>query len=121
MEHTIARAKSCTVECHNVVRKLRQILDMTDDEAHFHMKQSAYLYNLGVHTMPKSHHCLNMRLTVEYFKSTTLDSDDSPVHKFNVPDHRHYVILSKNVLAASVVINSSVSSSEVCRQLILFC
>uniref|UniRef100_A0A453ANK0 Galacturonosyltransferase 7 n=2 Tax=Aegilops tauschii subsp. strangulata TaxID=200361 RepID=A0A453ANK0_AEGTS len=42
MEHTIAKAKSCTVECHNVVRKLRQILDMTDDEAHFHMKQSAF-------------------------------------------------------------------------------
>ncbi|CAM0873005.1 unnamed protein product [Alopecurus aequalis] len=112
MDQAIARAKSCTVDCNNVDKKLRQILHMTDDEAHFHMKQSAYLYNLGVHTMPKSHHCLNMRLTVEYFKSAPLDSDDSPVHKFNVPDHRHYVILSKNVLAASVVINSSVSSSE---------
>jgi alpha-1,4-galacturonosyltransferase len=117
MHQAIARAKSCTVDCNNVDKKLRQILHMTDDEAHFHMKQSAYLYNLGVHTMPKSHHCLNMRLTVEYFKSTTLDSDDSLVHKFNNPDNRHYVILSKNVLAASVVINSSVSSSEVCSQL----
>ncbi|VAH90601.1 unnamed protein product [Triticum turgidum subsp. durum] len=118
MDRAIARAKSCTVDCNNVDKKLRQILHMTDDEAHFHMKQSAYLYNLGVHTMPKSHHCLNMRLTVEYFKSTTLDSDDSPVHKFNVPDHRHYIILSKNVLAASVVINSSVSSSEETRNVV---
>ncbi|EAY89863.1 hypothetical protein OsI_11412 [Oryza sativa Indica Group] len=112
MDQTIGRAKACTVDCNNVDRKLRQILHMTEDEAHFHMKQSAYLYNLGVHTMPKSHHCLNMRLTVEYFKSAPLDSDDSAVHKFNVPDHRHYVILSKNVLAASVVINSTVSNSE---------
>ncbi|KAE8810948.1 putative galacturonosyltransferase 7 [Hordeum vulgare] len=118
MDLAIARAKSCTVDCNNVDKKLRQILHMTDDEAHFHMKQSAYLYNLGVHTMPKSHHCLNMRLTVEYFKSTTLDSDDSPVHKFKIPDHRHYVILSKNVLAASVVINSSVSSSEETRNVV---
>ncbi|KAM0841424.1 hypothetical protein ACQ4PT_059039 [Festuca glaucescens] len=118
MHQAIARAKSCTVDCNNVDKKLRQILHMTDDEAHFHMKQSAYLYNLGVHTMPKSHHCLNMRLTVEYFKSTTLDSDDSPVHKFNVPDNRHYVILSKNVLAASVIINSSVSSSEETRNVV---
>ncbi|KAK3147347.1 hypothetical protein QOZ80_3BG0281230 [Eleusine coracana subsp. coracana] len=112
MDQSIARAKSCTVDCNNVDRKLRQILHMTEDEAHFHMKQSAYLYNLGVHTMPKSHHCLNMRLTVEYFKSAPLDSDDSSVHKFNIPDHRHYVILSKNVLAASVVVNSTVSSAE---------
>jgi len=112
MDQSIARAKSCTVDCNNVDRKLRQILHMTEDEAHFHMKQSAYLYNLGVHTMPKSHHCLNMRLTVEYFKSTPLDPVDSPAHKFNIPEHRHYVILSKNVLAASVVINSTVSSCE---------
>ncbi|KAL5209475.1 hypothetical protein ABZP36_005098 [Zizania latifolia] len=112
MDRTIARAKACTVDCNNVDRKFRQILHMTEDEAHFHMKQSAYLYNLGVHTMPKSHHCLNMRLTVEYFKSTPLDSDDSNAHRFTVPDHRHYVILSKNVLAASVVINSTVNSSE---------
>ncbi|XP_052163123.1 probable galacturonosyltransferase 7 isoform X2 [Oryza glaberrima] len=85
MEQTIARAKSCTVDCRNVDRKLRQILDMTEDEAHFHMKQSAFLYNLGAQTLPKSHHCLSMR---------------------------HYVILSKNILAASVVINSTVNSSK---------
>nr|XP_051213623.1 probable galacturonosyltransferase 7 isoform X3 [Lolium perenne] len=112
MDHTIARAKSCTVECHNVVRKLRQILDMTDDEAHFHMKQSAFLYNLGAQTLPKTHHCFSMRLTLEYFKSPSLDSDVSLARKFKTPNHRHYVILSKNVLAASVVINSTVISSK---------
>ncbi|KAG2647606.1 hypothetical protein PVAP13_2KG585800 [Panicum virgatum] len=84
MERTIARSKSCTVDCKNVDRKLRQILDMTEDEAHFHMKQSAFLYNL----------------------------DDSPSGKFSSPKYMHYVILSKNVLAASVVINSTVSSCK---------
>ena len=113
MERTIARSKSCTVDCKNVDRKLRQILDMTEDEAHFHMKQSAFLYNLGAQTLQKSHHCLNMRLTLEYFKSSSFDSDDSPSGKFSSPKYMHYVILSKNVLAASVVINSTVSSSKV--------
>ncbi|KAJ1292457.1 hypothetical protein BS78_02G392700 [Paspalum vaginatum] len=84
MERTIGRAKSCTVDCKNVDRKLRQILDMTEDEAHFHMKQSAFLYNL----------------------------DDSPPGKFSSPKYRHYVLLSRNVLAASVVINSTVHSSK---------
>lgn len=111
MERTIVRAKSCTVDCKNVDRKLRQILDMTEDEAHFHMKQSAFLYNLGAQTLPKSHHCLSMRLTLEYFKSSSLDSDDSP-GKFSSPEYRHYVILSRNVLAASVVVNSTVSSCK---------
>ncbi|KAL5198877.1 hypothetical protein ABZP36_002389 [Zizania latifolia] len=112
MEQTIARAKSCTVDCHNVDRKLRQILDMTEDEAHFHMKQSAFLYNLGAQTLPKSHHCLSMRLTLEYFKFSSLDSENSYARKFNAASGRHYVILSKNILAASVVINSTVSSSK---------
>jgi alpha-1,4-galacturonosyltransferase len=87
---------------------------MTDDEAHFHMKQSAFLYNLGAQTLPKTHHCFSMRLTLEYFKSPSLDSDISLTRKFKTPNHRHYVILSKNVLAASVVINSTVISSKVC-------
>ncbi|GJN33445.1 hypothetical protein PR202_gb22045 [Eleusine coracana subsp. coracana] len=112
MEQTIARAKSCTVDCKNVDRKLRQILDMTEDEAHFHRTQSAFLYNLGAQTLPKSHHCLSMRLTLEYFKSSSLDSDDSFSRKLNSPKYRHYVILSKNVLAASVVVNSTVSNSK---------
>uniref|UniRef100_A0A0D9X301 Hexosyltransferase n=1 Tax=Leersia perrieri TaxID=77586 RepID=A0A0D9X301_9ORYZ len=112
MEQTIAKAKSCTVDCHNVDRKLRQILDMTEDEAHFHMKQSAFLYNLGAQTLPKSHHCLSLRLTLEYFKSSSSDSDVSSAHKFNAANSRHYVILSKNILAASVAINSTVSSSK---------
>ncbi|KAF0907554.1 hypothetical protein E2562_018366 [Oryza meyeriana var. granulata] len=112
MEKTIAKAKSCIVDCRNVDRKLRQILDMTEDEAHFHMKQSAFLYNLGAQTLPKSHHCLSMRLTLEFFKSSSLDSDDSSAYKFNADNGRHYVILSKNILAASVVINSTVSSSK---------
>ncbi|CAL5084710.1 unnamed protein product [Urochloa decumbens] len=112
MERIIARSKSCTVDCKNVDRKLRQILDMTEDEAHFHMKQSAFLYNLGAQTLPKSHHCLSMRLTLEYFKSSSLDSDDSPSGKLNSPKYRHYVILSRNILAASVVINSTVSNCK---------
>ncbi|TVU01169.1 hypothetical protein EJB05_53382 [Eragrostis curvula] len=112
MEQTTARAKSCTVDCKNVDRKLRQILDMTEDEAHFHMTQSAFLYNLGAQTLPKSHHCLSMRLTLEYFKSYLSDSDGSFSRKLNSPKYRHYVILSKNVLAASLVINSTVSSSK---------
>ena len=66
MEHTIERAESCEVGCSIVERKLRQLLDITEDEAYFHTRQSAFLYHLGVQTTPKTHHCLNMRLTVEY-------------------------------------------------------
>nr|XP_029120364.1 probable galacturonosyltransferase 7 isoform X2 [Elaeis guineensis] len=118
MDQTIARAKSCTVDCKNVDKKLRQILDLTEDEALFHKKQSAFLYHLSVQTMPKSLHCLSMRLTVEYFKSPPMDSASSHAHKFENPELRHYVIFSRNMLAASVAINSTVANSEATEDMV---
>lgn len=112
MEVAITRAKSVTVDCNNVDKKLRQILDLTEDEADFHMKQSAFLYQLAVHTTPKSHHCLSMRLTVEYFKSP-LDMELQQDEKYMNPALQHYAIFSKNVLAATVVINSTVLHAQV--------
>ncbi|KAF8089930.1 hypothetical protein N665_0494s0035 [Sinapis alba] len=105
MEAVISRAKSFPVDCNNVDKKLRQILDLTEDEASFHMKQSVFLYQLAVQTMPKSLHCLSMRLTVEYFKSSPIEVDDSD--KFSDPSLLHFVIISDNILASSVVINST--------------
>jgi alpha-1,4-galacturonosyltransferase len=114
MEQAIAQATGSPVDCNNVIRKLRQILDLTEAEIHFHQVQSAFLYYLGVHTMPKSLHCLNMRLTVEYLKPLTSDSDGFYLEKFDMPKYRHCVIFSKHVLAASVTVNSTVMSSKVC-------
>src|SRR5438034_159210 len=83
MEQTIERAKSCEVGCSNVERKLRQLLDVTEDEAYFHKRQSAFLYHLGVQTTPKTHHCLNRN---SYLEAT--------VHVTNIEDHHK---LSKDV------------------------
>lgn len=112
MEQTIAKAKGCTVECSNVERKLRQILDLTEDETHFHMKQSAFLYHLGVQTMPKSLHCLSMRLTVEFFRGPPPDKEPFG-YKLDDPRLRHFVIFTRDILAVSVTINSTVMSSKV--------
>lgn len=112
MEGAIARAKSLTTDCNNVDKKLRQLVDITEDEANFHMKQSAFLYQIVVQTLPKSLHCLSMRLTVEYFRSPSPDMELLPAEKYMNPVLYHYVILSNNVLAASVVINSTVMHSK---------
>ncbi|KAL6142449.1 hypothetical protein ACLB2K_060729 [Fragaria x ananassa] len=111
MQAVIAKAKTFPVECHNVDKKLRQIFDMTADEAHFHMKQSVFLYQLAVQTMPKSLHCLSMRLTVEFFRDPVYDME-SLASKYNDPALQHYVIFSTNVLASSVVINSTVMHAK---------
>lgn len=117
MEAAIAKAKSCPVDCNNVDKKFRQLADMTEDEANFHMKQSAFLYKLAVQTMPKSLHCLSMRLTVEYFRSS-FDIEDKLLERFVNPDLYHYVIFSKNVLASSAAINSTVAHSKESEKLV---
>lgn len=112
MEVTVAKAKSVPVDCNNVDKKFRQLVDLTEDEANFHMKQSAFLFQLAIQTMPKSLHCLSMRLTVEYFRSTPPDLDSSQSDKLLNPELHHYVIFSNNVLASSAVINSTVMNAE---------
>ncbi|KAL6871024.1 hypothetical protein ACP4OV_014872 [Aristida adscensionis] len=112
MEHAIERARSSEVGCSNVERKLRQLLDITEDEAYFHTRQSAFLYHLGVQTMPKTHHCLNMRLTVEYFKSRSIRMDQLKEQELEHPTFHHYAIFSRNVLSASTTINSTVMNSK---------
>lgn len=112
MEATIIQAKSCNVDCNNVDKKFRQLVDLTEDEADFHMKQSAFLFHLAIQTLPKSLHCLSMRLTVEYFRSPPPDTDTSLTDKFSNPDFHHYVIFSTNMLASSAVINSTVMNAN---------
>ncbi|MQL92368.1 hypothetical protein Taro_024990 [Colocasia esculenta] len=112
MKEALTRGKALHMDCSYVEKKLRQILDLTEDEALFHMRQSAFLYHLGVQTMPKSHHCLSMRLTVESFKSPSVDVESSHTEKLDNPSLHHYVIFSKNILASSVAINSTVMSAK---------
>ncbi|XP_015692434.1 probable galacturonosyltransferase 7 isoform X2 [Oryza brachyantha] len=111
MAKTIAAAKSSPTECTTFEKKLRQLLDMTEDEAHFHARQGAYLYRLGVQTLPKTLHCLSMRLTVDYFKSFA-DMEHSDTQKLENPVLQHYVIFSTNLLASSMTVNSTVINSE---------
>ncbi|XP_030456138.2 probable galacturonosyltransferase 7 isoform X2 [Syzygium oleosum] len=118
MKASIANAKSFPVDCNNVYKKLSQILDLTEDEANFHMKQSAFLYRVAVQTMPKSLHCLSMRLTVDYFTSHSNDMEVPLSEKYLDPTLRHLVIFSKNVLASSVVINSTVMHAKESQNLV---
>lgn len=119
MEDVISRSKSLQPDYRYVEKKMRLILDWAEEEAKFYAKQGAFLYQLSVQTVPKSLHCLSMRLTAESFKNLRVDAENSHAERLNNPDLLHYVIFSKNVLASSVVINSTVTSAEVTNHLII--
>ena len=113
MEELISRGKSLISDNLYIEKKMRLILDWAEEEAKLYSKQGSFLYQLSVQTVAKSLHCLSMRLTVESFKTLPLESLNSHAKKLGNPDLQHYVIFSKNILASSVVINSTVARTEV--------
>ncbi|CAN4118035.1 unnamed protein product [Withania somnifera] len=87
MEAVIAQAKACHVDCSNVDKKFRQLVDLTENEATFHMRQ-------------------------KYFRYPPPDIDQSLAERHLNPNLHHFVIFSSNVLASSAVINSTVTHAK---------
>ncbi|XP_068657963.1 probable galacturonosyltransferase 7 [Aristolochia californica] len=91
MDAVISKAKEHVASTSNVDKKFRQLIDLTEDEAHFHRKQSAFLYQLAVDTVPRTLHCLSLGLTVEYFSSHSVEATVNQVF--------HVVIEGQNYFA----------------------
>ncbi|CAI5461897.1 unnamed protein product, partial [Closterium sp. Yama58-4] len=67
--------------------------------------------------LPKALHCLNLRLAVAYgkddeIKALTKAREEKQAEKFKDPSLYHYALFSDNVLAVSVVINSTVQNTK---------
>ncbi|GJP37398.1 hypothetical protein CLOM_g21806 [Closterium sp. NIES-68] len=67
--------------------------------------------------LPKALHCLNLRLAVAYgqddeMKALTKAREKKQADKFKDPSLHHYALFSDNVLAVSVVINSTVQNTK---------
>nr|VDD57782.1 unnamed protein product [Brassica oleracea] len=71
-------------------------------------------WHLASHGVPKCLHCLSLRLTEEYsvnaMARTRLPPPES-VSRLTDPSFHHVIILTDNVLAASVVISSTVQNA----------
>ncbi|KAJ8626735.1 hypothetical protein MRB53_020042 [Persea americana] len=72
-----------------------------------------HLASIGV---PKSMHCLCLKLAEEYSVNALARSSLPPpefIHRITDTTHRHFAILTDNILAASVVVSSALRN---CRQ-----
>ncbi|XP_024528428.1 polygalacturonate 4-alpha-galacturonosyltransferase [Selaginella moellendorffii] len=112
MGEILERAKAQHYDCTAMVKKLRAMLHATEQEGRMLKKQSVFLSQLAAKTIPKGLHCLSMRLSVEFY-SLPPERRELP-HQENLEDPNlyHYALFSDNVLATSVVINSTVSTAK---------
>lgn len=108
MGHALSLAKDRLYDCITVARKLRAMLQSTEDSVNTLKKKSTFLIQLAAKTVPKELHCLPVLLTTEYYLKGYENKGFPLSPKLEDPSLYHYAIFSDNVLATSVVVNSTV-------------
>ena len=113
MEATLFRAQAAYPDCSAMASKLRAMTSNTEEQLRAQQKQASYLTQVVARTMPKGLHCFSLSLISEYFQ---MDAEKRVLprgHLVEDPDLYHYAVFSDNVLACSVVVNSTICNSKV--------
>lgn len=108
MGHVLSIAKDRLYECPTMLLKLRAMLQSSEENVNALKKKSAFLIQLAAKTIPKPLHCLPLRLAADYFLLGYQNREYPNKEKLEDPSLYHYAIFSDNVLATSVVVNSTV-------------
>ncbi|KAL4200039.1 hypothetical protein AMTRI_Chr03g54400 [Amborella trichopoda] len=119
MEAVLTKAGRVYNDCGAMATKLRAMTHNAEEQVAAHKKQAEHLSQLAATTFPKGLHCLTMRLTTDFFELQSDKRGITDTSKLKRADLYHYVIFSDNVLACSVVVNSTVSSSLAPEKLVI--
>ncbi|CAN6481033.1 unnamed protein product [Victoria cruziana] len=112
MGDTLSKARTRLHDCGLVTQKLRAMLQSADEQVRGLKKQSIFLSQLAAKTIPNAIHCLSMRLTIAYYLLPPEKRKFPNVEKLEDPTLYHYALFSDNVLAASVVVNSTIMNAK---------
>lgn len=113
MEQTLMKGKQMQDDCAAVVKKLRAMIHSTEEQLHALKKQTLFLTQLTAKTLPKGLHCFPLRLTTEYYNLNSSQQQFPNQEKLEDPQLYHYAIFSDNILATTVVVNSTVTNAKV--------
>ncbi|XP_010495019.1 PREDICTED: probable galacturonosyltransferase 4 isoform X2 [Camelina sativa] len=112
MEQTLAKGKQIQDDCSTVVKKLRAMLHSAEEQLRVHKKQTMFLTQLTAKTIPKGLHCLPLRLTTDYYALNSSQQQFPNQDKLEDTLLYHYALFSDNVLATSVVVNSTITNAK---------
>ncbi|KAJ4950626.1 hypothetical protein NE237_027458 [Protea cynaroides] len=112
MGQVLSKAREQLYGCQLVTRKLRTMLQSADEQVRSLKKQSTFLSQLAAKTIPNGIHCLSMRLTISYFLLPPEKRRFPRSENLENPNLFHYALFSDNVLAASVVVNSTIMNAK---------
>ncbi|CAH1434306.1 unnamed protein product [Lactuca virosa] len=113
--HLITEMKSNKYDAKEFAVILKRMMERSEKE----IKESKFSEIMNKHiaasSIPKSLHCLSLRLTDEYSSNAharrQLPSPDL-LPLLSSTSHHHFILSTDNILAASVVVNSAIHSSS---------
>ncbi|KAF8380372.1 hypothetical protein HHK36_027857 [Tetracentron sinense] len=112
MGQVLSKAREQLYDCKLVTRKLRAMLQSADEQVRSLKKQSTFLSQLAAKTIPDGIHCLSMRLTIDYYLLPPKKRKFPKNENLENSSLYHYAVFSDNVLAASVVVNSTIINAK---------
>ncbi|KAJ8556322.1 hypothetical protein K7X08_023080 [Anisodus acutangulus] len=112
MGQVLSKAKEQLYDCKLVTGKLRAILQSADEQVRNLKRQSTFLSQLAAKTIPNGIHCLSMRLAIDYYLLPPEKRKFPGSENLENPSLFHYALFSDNVLAASVVVNSTIMNAK---------
>uniref|UniRef100_A0A0E0EMR9 Hexosyltransferase n=1 Tax=Oryza meridionalis TaxID=40149 RepID=A0A0E0EMR9_9ORYZ len=108
MELTLTKVKQVHENCAAIISKLQATLHSTEEQMQAHKQEANYVTQIAAKALPKRLNCLAMRLTNEYYSSSSSNKHFPYEEKLEDPKLQHYALFSDNVLGAAVVVNSTI-------------
>ena len=121
MGQLLTKAREHLYDCKLITKKLRAMLQGSEDQTRILYKQSAVLRQLVAKTIPKGLHCLSMLLISEYNSLPKFQRNFPGQENLEDTNLFHYALFSDNVIATSVVVNSTIVNAKVLQLIHFIC
>ncbi|KAK9278856.1 hypothetical protein L1049_028435 [Liquidambar formosana] len=117
----IFKAQDVHYDIATTIMTMKSHIQALEERANAATVQSTVFGQMAAEALPKSLHCLNIKLIADWFKKVSLQ--ELANERRNSPrlvDNNlyHFCIFSDNLLAVSVVVNSTVSNADHPKQLV---
>ncbi|KAK2983912.1 hypothetical protein RJ640_000931 [Escallonia rubra] len=121
MSSLIYKAQDAHYDIATTIMTMKSHIQALEERANAATVQSTFFGQLAAEALPKNLHCVTLKLMADWIKETPLQelADDNKNSPRLVDNNLyHFCIFSDNLLAVSVVINSTVSNADHPKQLV---